>query len=429
MAIDQTTTETPKNPPPGASAPTVQTIEDLLAAPPDVKLAMIERTTDVLLALATSLMSEEVRSMAGPRYSRHKPYGGRYVRWGSNPGSVRVGAERVPVAVPRVRDRETGTERPLRSYRALHEGTDPGPKMAEAVLLGLAQRDYERVARTSAESFGLSQSTVSRRFTEEAQAALEDLEARDLSGEPYLVLWLDGKQLRGRQVVICIGATTAGQKRVLGFTEASTENAPAVKGLLRRLIDRGLDFSGGLLVVTDGSKGLRSAVQATFGGYAVLQRCHWHKRENVLAHLPKDEQPAWRHRLRAAMNETTRVRAETALRECVTDLKTVSRPAARSLEEGFDDVLAVHRLGVGPALGHHLRTTNMIESVNAHVQTRLRKIKHYLSSDQRCAWVAMALWEAEERFYRLSGYRHLPLLQQALRRHIDTLTEDASAPS
>lgn len=275
MAIDQTTTETPKNPPPGASAPTVQTIEDLLAAPPDVKLAMIERTTDVLLALATSLMSEEVRSMAGPRYSRHKPYGGRYVRWGSNPGSVRVGAERVPVDVPRVRDRETGTERPLRSYRALHEGTDPGPKMAEAVLLGLAQRDYERVARTSAESFGLSQSTVSRRFTEEAQAALEDLEARDLSGEPYLVLWLDGKQLRGRQVVICIGATTAGQKRVLGFTEASTENAPAVKGLLRRLIDRGLDFSGGLLVVTDGSKGLRSAVQATFGGYAVLQRCHW----------------------------------------------------------------------------------------------------------------------------------------------------------
>lgn len=129
------------------------------------------------------------------------------------------------------------------------------------------------------------------------------------------------------------------------------------------------------------------------------------------------------------MNETTRVRAETALRECVTDLKTVSRPAARSLEEGFDDVLAVHRLGVGPALGHHLRTTNMIESVNAHVQTRLTKIKHYLSSDQRCAWVAMALWEAEERFYRLSGYRHLPLLQQALRRHIDTLTEDASAPS
>ncbi|HHP7236973.1 hypothetical protein [Longibacter sp.] len=66
---------------------------------------MIERAIDGLLALATSLMSKEVRSMAGPRYSRHKPHGGRYVRWGSNPGRVRVGAERVPVDVPRVRNR------------------------------------------------------------------------------------------------------------------------------------------------------------------------------------------------------------------------------------------------------------------------------------------------------------------------------------
>jgi len=57
-------------------------------------------------------------------------------------------------------------------------------------------------------------------------------------------------------------------------------------------------------------------------------------------------------------------------------------------------VLALHRLGVGPALGHHLRTTNMIEPVHAQVQTRPRTIKRYLSSDQRCAWAAMAFWEA-----------------------------------
>jgi len=102
--------------------------------------------------------------------------------------------------------------------------------------------------RPSAGSFGLKQSTVSRRFTEEVQPALEELEPRDLSGETDVALCLDGKQLRGR-LAICIGATTAGQKRRLGFTEASTENAAAVKGLLRRLIDRGMDLSGGLLVV------------------------------------------------------------------------------------------------------------------------------------------------------------------------------------
>jgi transposase-like protein len=64
---------------------------------------------------------------------------------------------------------------------------------------------------------------------------------------------------------------------------------------------------------------------------------------------------------------------------------------ARSLMEGFSNVLALDRPSVGPTLGHHLRTTNVIESVNAHVQTRLRKIKCYLSSGQRCARVAMPL--------------------------------------
>jgi hypothetical protein len=55
---------------------------------------MIGSATDIVRALAASLMQEEVRQMAGPRYSRHKPHGGRYVRWGSNPGSLHLGAER-----------------------------------------------------------------------------------------------------------------------------------------------------------------------------------------------------------------------------------------------------------------------------------------------------------------------------------------------
>lgn len=143
-------------------------------------------------------------------------------------------------------------------------------------LLGLAQRDYDRVVRQTADGFGLSQSTISRRCVEEATRALREFESRDLSGEPYVALWLDGKQVRGTQVVICVGATASGYKQVLGFTCASTEDGRSVKALLRGLIERGLDFSGGLVVTTDGSKGLQSAVDATFGRYAVRQRCHWH---------------------------------------------------------------------------------------------------------------------------------------------------------
>ena len=399
-------------------------MEDLLNSPPDVKLAMLQRSTEVIRVLAASILEEEVRMFAGERYAREKPHGGRYVRWGSNPGSIRVGTERVPMQVPRVRNQEQGTERPLDAYQQMHDGADPSPEVAEAILLGLAQRDYERVARTTAESFGLSQSTVSRHFTDEAVRALQELESRDLSDTTYVALWIDGKQLRGRQVVICLGVTKTGLKRVLGFVEASTENAAAVKGLLRRLIDNGLDFSDGLLVVTDGSKGLRAATESTFGRYAVLQRCHWHKRENVLGYLPKSLQPQWRERLRSAMNEPSLARAKEALAACAKDLRSISRHAAQSLEEGLDEVLTIHRLGIKGTLRRHLRTTNMIESLNAQVEERLGKIKRYVSSEQRCQWVALALLEAETRMRRLHGYRHLPLLQQALHRHIDPFTED-----
>lgn len=435
MALDQSTTNPTKNPLPEPTptgfndAPPFTRIEDLIAAPIDLQLMMMETASEVLRLLATTLMREEVRQLAGERYQRHKPHDGRYVRWGSNPGSVRVGAERMPVSVPRVRDQHHGQEQPLRTYQTLHDGTDPGPQVAEAILLGIAQRDYERVARTAADAFSLSQSTVSRHFTEEATRALEELETRGLGDEQYLAIWMDGKQLRGRHVVIAIGLTTDGRKQVLGFVEASTENAKAVKGLLRSLIQRGLDFSEGLLVITDGSKGLRSAARATFGGYAVLQRCHWHKRENVVSYLSKTEAPLWRERLRDALDAPTEPLARTALEGYVDELRPINRQAATSLEEGLEELLTLHRLGIQGRLGRHLRTTNVIESVNARIETQLRKIKRYVSSDQRQQWTAMALLDAERRFRRVDNHRHLPLLKQALLRHIDTLTDESPAES
>ena len=43
----------------------------------------------------------------------------------------------------------------------------------------------------------------------------------------------------------------------------------------------GLDVSQGLLVIVDGGKGLRAAVRKAFRHRALVQRCQWHKRENV----------------------------------------------------------------------------------------------------------------------------------------------------
>ena len=85
--------------------------------------------------------------------------------------------------------------------------------------------------------------------------------------------------------MLCLGMTAEGHKKVLGFVE--TTRAEAVAGLLQDLIDRGLRYDAGLLCVIDGAKGLHKVIRDVFGVYAPVQRCTWHKRENVVNKLTK----------------------------------------------------------------------------------------------------------------------------------------------
>ena len=77
-------------------------------------------------------------------------------------------------------------------------------------------------------------------------------------------MWIDGKHVAGEQMITCVGVTEAGHKKVLGFTQATTEHSGPIKELFRDLIERGLSFEEGLLCVVDGGKGLRKAIGDIF---------------------------------------------------------------------------------------------------------------------------------------------------------------------
>jgi len=349
----------------------------------------------------------------GERHSRDRPSGRHYYRWGHNPGSIRIDGERVPIDVPRVRDAEAGEERPLESYQAMKKADVPD-ELAEAILLGLAQNDYERVASQFVDGYGLSQSSVSRRFQERAEEALKEFENRSLEKENFLALWIDGKHVAGEQMIVCMGVTEAGYKKVLGFTQATTENARPIKEMLRNLIERGLSFEAGILCVVDGSKGLRKAIDEVFGSFAEVQRCQWHKRENVVSYLPKADQSEWRKKLRRAYREPTYEAAKERLEGLHADLQQINRKAARSLQEGLEDTLTLHRLGLFEELERNLKTTNGIENLMGQVSRRIGKVRRWHHSPQRHQWMALAVLEAESRMRRITGYEHLPKLKAAL---------------
>ena len=192
------------------------------------------------------------------------------------------------------------------------------------------------------------------------------------------------------------------------------------------LLARGLDSSQGLLVIIDGGKGLKAAVKKAFRKRVLIQRCQWHKRENVVSYLSKGEQASLRKRLQSAYNRPEYKEALAALDQLHDELEERNQSAAGSLEEGIEETLTLHRLGVYGALGRSFKTTNCLESVNALVEERCAKVDHWKNSSQRQRWLATALVDIEPRLRRVIGYRHLPKLREALKRELKIETKTST---
>ncbi len=364
--------------------------EDYTALELDAKVELIRSLVPLGLMHVEEVLDEEVTALAGERYARKAAsIGGR--RHGSNPGTVGLAGQRVPIRVPRVRG-VAGREIPLRAYEALHGDGAVNDLLLKRGLYGISCRNYEAAAEAIPGAIGLSGSTVSRGFIEASAAKLHELQERDLAAEDVVAIVLDGKTFAEATMVIALGITISGAKHFLGFVETDTENERGLTLFLRSLVERGLDLSQGLLVILDGSKGLRAAVRKTFRHRALVQRCQWHKRENVVSHLAKSELAAWRQRLQRAYNRPEYDEALTALKTLQGELDERNQSAARSLTEGLDETLTLHRLGLYGVLGRSLKTTNCLESVNALVEERCAKVDHWQNSSQRHRWLATAPW-------------------------------------
>ena len=191
---------------------------------------------------------------------------------------------------------------------------------------------------------GLSASSISRIAREESARILEEFASRDLSQDRYVAVSLDGTRMYGCRGMICLRFAEHGEVHVLGMT-VSTENAAAVEGLLHRLIAQELRYEDGLLFVVDGAKGIHKAIRDVFGRYAVIQRCTWHRQENVLKKVENEQgRKAVRRALREAYGQDTHAEANRALLDICTDLESKEcHRAANSLREGMEETLPLQQ--------------------------------------------------------------------------------------
>ena len=117
------------------------------------------------------------------------------------------------------------------------------------------------------ETFGLTASSLSRRFKRASAKKLAEMSERDLSGYDLVALFLDGK---------------------------------------------------------------------TFGDRAAVQRCQWHKRENVVGYLPISKQATFRQKLQRAYDQPTYAKAKSAMARIRSELSLLNASAVGSLDEGFE---------------------------------------------------------------------------------------------
>jgi putative transposase len=365
----------------------------------------------VFIKVAEGMMNWEVDQLAGPRHQVQ--LNREWQRWGKQKGYCVVSGQKVPLQRPRVRDKRQ-REVPLGSYQALQQASLLEEAIWRKVMHGLSLRSYGEVVRELEESYGVERSSVSAHFKEGSRQRLQIVETRSLKEHEFCALFIDGTYFQKQQLIVALGVNLQGQKMVLGLRQGATENAAVVRQLLEDLQERGVDFSVPRLYVLDGGKALDAALRKVAGACAQIQRCQLHKIRNVVDHLSEEHQMATRCKMRNAYAMRDYTDAKRALDALWQQLMHLNPSAARSLEEGMEDTLTVHRLRVPPQLREKLDTTNIIESAFSSVEQICRNVKRWHDGDQRLRWVASALLWAESRWNRIHHREQLPLLVKEL---------------
>ena len=328
---------------------------------------------------------------------------------------VTTGAGTLKVRAPRIKDRREGenfVSRILPPY--LRKSANVESVLPALYLKGLSGNAFSDalsellgsdVGGLSASSISALKKTWVKELEEWRKAPIED---------EFVYLWADGVNIKIRLgedkklcLLVVIGVTSDGHKRVVGVESGYRESAESWKLLFRNLITRGLQPP--MLVIGDGALGLWKAVdQIPEFDYTKTQRCWVHKIANVLDKLPKRLQPQAKKMLHDIMNAEKKEDAVAVKREFEMAFEDKYPKAAQCLSSGFVELLTFFDF---PAKHwQHIRTTNPIESAFATVKLRTRSTKGSGSAQMAETMALKLLLEAQKKWRTISGADQLPIL-------------------
>jgi len=343
-----------------------------LFGPDRLSEALRGRVREVILKLAEAELAEVLAAGPYQRNSERRGY-----RNGSRERWISTGLGATAIELPRARLSEGGQDKEWQSV--LIERYQRRARSVDSALLGcyLSGANGRRIRGALSpllRGAPLSKSAISR-IVGRLQALFTDWRKRSLKEEAVVLLYLDAIALRVRiankvvsaPVLVALGVKADGQKVVLDLELLQSESSECWGGFIEGQVGRGLKRP--CLVIIDGNKGLRAAVDKNWSGVEV-QRCTVHKLRNLERHTP-------RHALEEVKSDYHRIiqaesleQARKAYREFVLKWKKSAPKVVVSLEEAGEELLTFYSFP--NSQWKSLRTTNAIERLNGEFRRRVK---------------------------------------------------------
>lgn len=390
----------------------------------------IQSSAQMMIKIALQLEVEGFLKSHEERLSNGKK---RVVKNGYLPvRDILTGIGKLPVEVPRVRDRGDGSDNVRFESSLIPKHMRRTATLDETLpllyLKGVSERDFSEVLTPI---FGegvnnLSPKVISR-LKKQWEAEQSHWSTRDLSASSFVYWWVDGLHLKARAddnlaVLVVIGVNAAGEKEMIAIEAGFRESTQSWLDLLRNLASRGL--SAPLLAVGDGALGFWHACEQVYPDTR-HQRCWVHKIRNVLNKLPQSLQAKGKRLLNEIYQSPTRDLAEKACQTFVNAFYAKYPKATTCLLKDKKKLLAFFDFPAEHWV--HLRTTNPIESTFATVRNRTYKAKGAFSQTTICTMVFKLLQSAQKRWRKIRGVDKITLLLEGRTFKDGILVNDDSA--
>jgi putative transposase len=275
--------------------------------------------------------------------------------------------------------------------------------IAESYLQGVSTRRIrEVVAHLGVER--LSASTVSR-IAKELDGKIAEFLRRPIE-RPIPYIYVDASYFKVRDggkyvtkaFLIVTGIRDDGYREIFGARITDSESEGFWSGFFDELIDRGLKDVK--LVVSDGHKGIQSAVQSKFLG-ASWQMCQVHFSRAVMNNIPNRDKEEVAEKLRQGFED------ESKMAELAVELRQKRYSKSADTIDRFSQDIWNHR-AFPKEHWKKIRTTNGLERINKELKRRCRVVGAFPNEGALLRLGVSILMDINEEW--LTGRKYLSMI-------------------